>query len=108
MLKFTTPAQVQQVKKVPKFACSLCGAKQSVRQVYAISGKASDVRGVVVSLNARRQAADEAQDSVLADDACYDAEQVEPSDVHAPVVDWRAYEEQVRQHQGATSSAESS
>ncbi|EIE23639.1 hypothetical protein COCSUDRAFT_63167 [Coccomyxa subellipsoidea C-169] len=37
----------------------------SVFQVYAISGKASDVRGVVTKLNARRQQADEARDQAL-------------------------------------------
>ncbi|KAK9836992.1 hypothetical protein WJX81_005113 [Elliptochloris bilobata] len=34
--------QVQQVKKVERFTCAACGAKQSVRRVYAISGKAKD------------------------------------------------------------------
>ena len=28
--------QVQQVKKVAKFKCAVCGEKQSVRQVHAL------------------------------------------------------------------------
>ena len=34
-------------------------------QVYAISGKASDVRGVVTKLNEKRQKAEEAHDQAL-------------------------------------------
>ena len=85
--------QVQQVKKVAKFACTLCGAKQSVRQVYAISSKASDVRGVVVSLNARRQAADDAQDNWAPED---DATQPAAPSVLKPQVDWTHFVEQVQ------------
>ena len=85
------------MKKARRFACSLCGAKQSVRQVYAISGKASDVRGVVVLLNARRQAvADETEATVLADNESCDIEEAAPSAAHARTVDWASYEEEVR------------
>ena len=87
------PMQVQQVKKVAKFACTLCGAKQSVRQVYAISSKASDVRGVVVSLNARRQTADDAQGNWAPED---DARQPAAPSVLKPQVDWTRFVEQVR------------
>ncbi|KAK9811466.1 hypothetical protein WJX72_004434 [[Myrmecia] bisecta] len=53
--------QVQQVKKVAKFSCSLCGCKQSVRKAYAISAQAKDIRLVVQQLNLKRQKADEQQ-----------------------------------------------
>ena len=51
---FCQAFQVQQVKKVAKFSCTLCGSKQSVLRVYAISGSAKDVRGVVQRLNMAR------------------------------------------------------
>ncbi|KAK9813611.1 hypothetical protein WJX73_010551 [Symbiochloris irregularis] len=46
--------QVQQIKKVDKFNCSLCGEKQSVKLVYATNPKASEVRAVVRQLNSER------------------------------------------------------
>eukprot|EP00873_Tetraselmis_striata_P016925 jgi/Tetstr1/437189/TSEL_002760.t1 len=50
--------QSQAVKKSGnRFACRLCGERQSVRKVYAI-GKGADVRGVVASLNATRLSGD--------------------------------------------------
>ena len=36
-----------------------------ITQVHAVSSKASDVRSVVMELNAKRQAADEAEDAPL-------------------------------------------
>ena len=96
--------QVQQVKKVAKFSCRLCGTRQSVKhvrsshacydhccrsyslymgmtkpfrthatreceamrsmQVHAMSSKASDVRAMVMDLNAKRQAAEERGDAM--------------------------------------------
>lgn len=82
--------QVQQVKKVNKFGCSMCQTKQAVakvcatsslrpmqvagirrysstvpiiEQVHAISSSAKDVRGVVMDLNAKRAMVDEATEN---------------------------------------------
>ena len=46
--------QVQQVKKSRKFACKLCGAKQSVRKVFTLSPHAKHVRHMVQALNLAR------------------------------------------------------
>ena len=53
-----------QVTKAPKFACVLCGTKQSVRHVFAISDKAKDIRLHVQKLNMQRGAAQEQQQVV--------------------------------------------
>ncbi|GAB4819479.1 hypothetical protein N2152v2_006525 [Parachlorella kessleri] len=46
--------QVQQVKKVNKFACSMCSYKQSVQRVFAKSNQAKDIREVVQAYNGAR------------------------------------------------------
>lgn len=46
--------QVQQVNKSSKFACKLCGAKQSVRKVFTLSPHAKHVRHMVQALNLAR------------------------------------------------------
>lgn len=43
-----------QVKKTNKYQCVVCGKKQSVRKVFAISHSAKDVREVVQKLNKER------------------------------------------------------
>ncbi|KAF8071267.1 mrnip [Scenedesmus sp. PABB004] len=52
--------QVQQDKQSKKFACSVCGAKQSFRRSFAVADQAKDARLVVQQLNALRAAADAA------------------------------------------------
>lgn len=134
---------MQQVKKVPKFSCRLCGAKQSVqqvsflsyfgqavlrctfdryckhgwhqigcqwytlkgvtaliKQVYAISGKAADVRGVVTELNSKRQQQEEARDQALInclnnDGDLHDEQQ---RDTVQPATAWIDYLEEVSTH----------
>ncbi|GMH33345.1 hypothetical protein BSKO_01179 [Bryopsis sp. KO-2023] len=46
--------QVQQVKKANKFQCKMCGEKQSVQKIFAVSDKAKDVRLVVQERNMKR------------------------------------------------------
>ena len=41
-------------KKSPKYACKVCGAKQSVQVVFARSGRAADARRAVQALNQGR------------------------------------------------------
>jgi hypothetical protein len=54
-------------KKVPtKFACKMCGAKQSVRAVFGRSSRAADVRATVQALNARRADTEAAADAAAA------------------------------------------
>ncbi|KAJ3281800.1 Sperm associated antigen 1 [Borealophlyctis nickersoniae] len=53
--------QVQQVKKVNKWTCKVCGAKQSLQKVFFESGAAADCRPVVQQLNYRRAELDEAK-----------------------------------------------
>ena len=86
--------QVQQVKKTAKFACSVCGARQSVRQVSTVedriagelpnmhiqqliqdcimivqasccSDRAKDIRLVVMELNLKRGVKRKADDKLL-------------------------------------------
>ncbi|CAL8472006.1 g11548 [Coccomyxa elongata] len=85
--------EVQQVKKVSKFSCRLCGAKQSVQQVYAISGKAADVRGVVTGLNAKRQQQEEARDQALINslDNDSDLHDEQQRDTAQPAIAWEDY-----------------
>ncbi|XP_064213084.1 MRN complex-interacting protein isoform X2 [Tribolium castaneum] len=45
--------QVDIVKKLPKWACKMCGEKQSVKKVYA-KASAKECRLIVQSLNAQR------------------------------------------------------
>lgn len=45
---------VQQLTKSRKWACRLCGAKQSIVKVFAKSFKAADVRGIVQQLSMAR------------------------------------------------------
>jgi hypothetical protein len=68
--------------------------------VYAISGKASDVRGVVTKLNEKRQQADEARDQALIIgldleyyDLPYHEERHDPA---GPAVAWQDYLDQAR------------
>jgi hypothetical protein len=53
-------------KMVPKFACKMCGAKQSVRAVFGRSSRAADVRATVQALNARRADTEAASDAAAA------------------------------------------
>jgi hypothetical protein len=53
--------QAALVTKSPKWACKLCGAKQSLQRVYAISGSAKDIRLHVQSLNQARLTTQEQQ-----------------------------------------------
>lgn len=46
--------QCQQKRKDKKFSCKVCGKKQSVVRVYAISYKAKDIRGLVMKYNEMR------------------------------------------------------
>ncbi|GIL69451.1 hypothetical protein Vretimale_13561 [Volvox reticuliferus] len=43
--------QVQQVKKLQKFSCAICGEKQTIQHIYAISNAAKDIRLHVQRLN---------------------------------------------------------
>eukprot|EP00775_Hariotina_reticulata_P003723 gene3723-biopygen5404 len=43
--------QVQQEKASKKFTCSVCGHKQSVKQIHAVSNHAKDIRKVVQELS---------------------------------------------------------
>jgi hypothetical protein len=64
-------------------------------QVYGICNKASDVRSVVTSLNARRQAADDARDAEWPDE--YEKPASPAIDAHQKLnTDWDAFLEQVR------------
>ncbi|EFJ51200.1 hypothetical protein VOLCADRAFT_88033 [Volvox carteri f. nagariensis] len=54
--------QVQQVKKVQKFNCAICGEKQTVQHIYAISDAAKDIRLHVQRLNMGAAAAQGAQE----------------------------------------------
>jgi hypothetical protein len=54
-------AQVQQVKKSPRWGCTRCGCKQTLLKAYAISDRAKDVRIVVTNLNAAQGEAQEQQ-----------------------------------------------
>ena len=57
--------KISQKKKKPKFACRVCGEKQSVRKVYATSFKASDIRNVVMDLNLTKANDDQAEDDAF-------------------------------------------
>jgi predicted RNA-binding Zn-ribbon protein involved in translation (DUF1610 family) len=58
--------QATAAKKAAKFACVVCGEKQSVRRVYAASASGREAREAVMRLNARRGALDEARSAVVA------------------------------------------
>lgn len=46
--------QAQQLRKTNDFVCKMCGAKQSVRKIYARSFKAADIRPIVQEYNMKR------------------------------------------------------
>ncbi|GIL48741.1 hypothetical protein Vafri_5204 [Volvox africanus] len=54
--------QVQQVKKVQKFNCAICGEKQTIQHIYAISNAAKDIRLHVQRLNLGTAADREAEE----------------------------------------------
>ena len=57
---FCETFQVRQRAKSGKFACSVCGERNSVRRVYAEAIQAKPLREVARRLNARRGAAEDA------------------------------------------------
>lgn len=59
--------QVTQARKDKKFTCKLCGAKQSVRRIFARSHAAKDVRLFIQQLNLARGTAAEAYDDIAQD-----------------------------------------
>lgn len=62
---FCQAFQVTQDKASKRFACVICGAKQSFRTVHAVSNRASDVRRVIQELNKQHAARGAAVDVVL-------------------------------------------
>lgn len=57
--------QVAQARKDRRFSCKLCGAKQSVRRIFARSHAAKDVRSFIQEMNYARGMAAEAYDDHL-------------------------------------------
>jgi predicted RNA-binding Zn-ribbon protein involved in translation (DUF1610 family) len=59
--------QAQQLRKTNDFVCKMCGAKQSVRKIYARSFKAADIRPIVQEYNMKRGEIEEeaAQNTVV-------------------------------------------
>lgn len=45
--------QVVQENKKRKYACAICGAKQSIKKVYAQSHQAKDIRKIVQELSSK-------------------------------------------------------
>ncbi|BDA47555.1 hypothetical protein COCOBI_10-4030 [Coccomyxa sp. Obi] len=80
---------------MPEFHAVQC-YQCSVFQVYAISGKAADVRGVVTGLNAKRQQQEEARDQELINslDNDSDLHDEQQRDTAQPAVAWEDYLEE--------------
>ena len=76
------------------------GAAALVKQVYAISGKAADVREVVTNLNLKRQQQEEARDEALFNSVENDLDlHVEQQrDAAQPAIAWRDYLDEVSEH----------
>jgi hypothetical protein len=68
--------QSQQRRKDRKFACRMCGAKQSVTKVFAISHAAKDIRGVVQRYNELRSRGED-----IPDDAREEGQEEEQQEV---------------------------
>lgn len=66
--------------------------------MYAISGKAADVRGVVTGLNAKRKQQEEARDQALLNslDKDSDLHDEQQRDTAQPAIAWEDYLDKVR------------
>ena len=85
-------------KKSPKFACKVCGAKQSVQVVFARTAKAADARKAVQALNqgradteARADAAHLARAAAGFDGEDAEAPQAAPLHAHGGKSKWAAF-----------------
>lgn len=65
--------QVLQEPKSGRFACKMCGEKNSVRRVYGRANKAKEMRLLCQALSRKRASVDEVRAAAAADAAAFDA-----------------------------------
>ncbi|GLC41875.1 hypothetical protein PLESTM_001261100 [Pleodorina starrii] len=94
--------QVQQVKKVQIFFCAVCGEKQTIQHIYAISNAAKDIRLHVQRLNTGTAAIEQAEEAAAWQrlhqvqeneqlDGAHPGRQVESASARAAACDWTVY-----------------
>ena len=72
--------RVDKTKTQRTMRCRICGARQSIRKVFAVSSKAKDVRKVVQKLNLARGSAEEEMENRLVEgidgEACVNEDEI--------------------------------